>query len=82
MELARPADQITVGEVIRASEGPMQLLDCVTTEDLCVIQGRCKLRNVLDQAERLQTDYLQSIRLCDILPFDPAKRKAKVATTD
>lgn len=67
IELAKPAQQITVGEIIEAFEGNMHLLDCVGKENLCVIQGGCKLRHVLAEAERIQTDYLRTIRLSDVV---------------
>ena len=73
LELARTPEQITIGEVVRASEGPTHLLDCVAIDDVCVIQRSCKLRSVLAHAERVQMDYLASVRLCDVLPFKKKK---------
>lgn len=67
IELGRPADKITVGEIVLAFEGNMHLLDCVATENVCVIQPACKLRHVLAEAERIQAEYLHSVRLCDIV---------------
>ena len=69
LELAKPADQITIGEVVRAIEGNVHLLECIGMEDVCVIQRHCKLRTVLDRAERIQMEYLNSVRLTDVLPF-------------
>lgn len=68
IELGRTAKDITVGEVVAAFEGNLHLLECVGTDDVCVIQSYCKLRNVLTKAEKLQTDYLNSIRLSDVVP--------------
>lgn len=67
IELARSATEITVGEVITRFEGSMHLLDCAAIDDLCVIQPGCRLRQVLIEAERLQTEYLNSIRLSDVI---------------
>ncbi len=67
IELARPAESISVGEVVLAIEGNLHLLDCVATENLCVIQPACKLRRVLTEAERIQSDYLNSVRLSDVV---------------
>lgn len=70
IELGREAAQIRVGEVISAFEGNMHLLECVGTEQpVCVIQDRCRLRKVLDRAERLQLDYLNEVRLTDVIPI-------------
>ncbi len=67
VELARSAEDISVGEVIERFEGSMHLLDCVVINNLCVIQPGCKLRHVLAEAERVQSEYLNSIRLCDVV---------------
>ncbi len=69
LELARSADDITIGEVVQAIEGNVHLLECIGMENVCVIQRHCKLRTVLDQAERIQLEYLNSVRLSDVLPF-------------
>lgn len=74
LELARPADDISIGEVVRAIEGNLHLLECIGMEDVCVIQRHCKLRTVLERAEQIQVEYLNSIKLSDVLPFGPSKR--------
>jgi Rrf2 family transcriptional regulator, nitric oxide-sensitive transcriptional repressor len=68
IELARSPTEITIGEVVSRSEGDVHLLDCLAMEDVCVIQRFCRLKTVLSEAERLQRDYLQSVRLSDVLP--------------
>jgi Rrf2 family nitric oxide-sensitive transcriptional repressor len=67
LELTRSPDDIRIGEVIEAFEGSMHLLDCVTLPGLCVIQPGCRLRGVLAEAERLQREYLNSVRLSDVI---------------
>jgi Rrf2 family nitric oxide-sensitive transcriptional repressor len=68
IELARAPEQIRIGEVIAAFEGPMHLLDCVGQEGICVIESFCKLKGVLAEAERRQVEYLQSVTLSDVVP--------------
>jgi Rrf2 family nitric oxide-sensitive transcriptional repressor len=68
IELSRVAEQISVGEVVMAFEGNLHLLDCVGTEDVCVIQPFCKLRGVLAEAERIQVEYLNGVALSDVVP--------------
>lgn len=86
IELRRRPEDVNVGEVVLAFEGNMHLLECVSTEQVCVIQPGCRLRGVLAEAERLQMDYLRRVRLCDIvepgrplvqltLPSQPNKSK-------
>lgn len=67
IEMVRPADEIRVGEVIQACEGNLHLLECVGTPNVCVIQPSCRLKKVLAEAERMQTEYLNSVRLSDIV---------------
>ncbi|MGQ0636404.1 MAG: RrF2 family transcriptional regulator [Planctomycetaceae bacterium] len=68
IELRRSPEDVRVGDVVLAFEGNMHLLECVGTDSVCVIQDYCKLRNVLAKAERLQLDYLQQVRLSDVVP--------------
>ena len=68
LELARKPEEIRIGEVIRSFEGPLHLLECIGTADVCAIQGFCKLRGVLAEADRLQTEYLDGVTLADVLP--------------
>jgi Rrf2 family nitric oxide-sensitive transcriptional repressor len=68
ISLARDAAKISVGEVVTDFEGNTHLLECVGTEDVCVIQDYCKLRTVLNKAERLQMDYLNGVFLSDVVP--------------
>ena len=68
IELGRAPAEIRIGEIILAFEGNMHLLECVSTENVCVIQNHCKLRTVLAKAEQLQFEYLNDVRLTDVLP--------------
>ena len=68
IELATATDDVTIGEIVEAFEGSLHLLECVGTDDVCVIQSYCKLRNVLARAEQVQVDYLKSVKLSDVLP--------------
>ncbi|HVJ69464.1 MAG TPA: Rrf2 family transcriptional regulator [Caulifigura sp.] len=67
LELVRSPEEIRIGEVIEAFEGSMHLLDCVAVPNLCVIQPGCRLRGVLAEAERIQREYLNSVRLADVI---------------
>ena len=71
IELAKAVEEITIGDVIAAVEGGVHLLDCIGMDNVCVIERACKLKGVLAKAERLQRDYLKSVRLCDVLPYEP-----------
>ncbi|QDT92487.1 RrF2 family transcriptional regulator [Gimesia algae] len=68
IELAIPLEEIRLGEVIERFEGNLHLLECVGTQNVCVIQPFCKLKGVLAEAERIQLDYLNSVTLADVTP--------------
>ncbi|MCC7423463.1 MAG: Rrf2 family transcriptional regulator [Planctomycetaceae bacterium] len=68
IELARSPDEIRIGDVVMAFEGSRHLLECIGTENVCVIQPFCKLKGALAEAERLQRDYLNGITLRDVMP--------------
>src|SRR5262249_11153037 len=56
LELARPADEINVGEVVRRTEGADIPAECFDSEhNKCVLTGRCRLERTL--AEALQAFY-------------------------
>lgn len=51
MRLARSADKIVIGEVVRRTEPDFDLLECLNPEtDQCVITNVCKLKSVLGEA--------------------------------
>lgn len=85
LELARQPEDIKIGDVIQVMEGRLALLECVTSsETLCRIQGPCKLRHVMYEAERLQMEYLNSVTLAQITaPLDELiDIRFKKATTE
>lgn len=71
IELKKTPTEIRLGELIVAFEGNMNLLECVSTENICVIQAGCRLKTVLAKAERLQLEYLNTVCLSDLLLTTP-----------
>src|SRR5262249_52280052 len=67
IELARQPDDVCIGQVVLEFEGNLHLLECVGVENVCVIQPGCRLRSVLIEAERRQVEYLNGVRLSDIV---------------
>lgn len=68
IELAKPPEDISVGEVIASMESDMHLLACVGSDESCLIHAFCKLKGALAEAERVQMDYLRSVTLADVIP--------------
>jgi Rrf2 family nitric oxide-sensitive transcriptional repressor len=50
LKLARPAEEIRLGAVIRETEPDFALVECFATGSPCVITGCCRLPRILHQA--------------------------------
>lgn len=66
--LARPADEIKLGAVIRDTEPDFALVECIATGGQCAITGCCRLPRVLNKAlsaflDTLDEHTLESIAL-------------------
>jgi Rrf2 family nitric oxide-sensitive transcriptional repressor len=48
--LARPAEDISLGEVVRATEPAFAIVECFSTNNQCVFSDYCRLPRVFDQA--------------------------------
>ena len=67
MRLARPADQITVGEIIRWTEAPLALVECFDPEtNTCPLLGVCHLSRGLQRALRAFLSVLDDMTIADI----------------
>lgn len=73
-ELAKPADQIRLGDVVQSLEGELALLDCLQTDGTCTIERACRLRGVLARAQDQLVDFLNRYSLKEIAgPATPAR---------
>jgi len=74
LQLARPAEQLTLKDVVQAFEGPVLLSECMLGEEACPFEGACPVRTrwgrlqkaILDELERttfaalaLETENMQ-----------------------
>lgn len=65
--LARPADSIIVGDVVRLTEGPLDIVECFNPEkNTCPLIGVCKLSRALQQATKAFMTVLDDLTLADI----------------
>src|SRR4029079_19370701 len=64
--LARPAETIRLGEVIRSTEPDFALVECFATGNRCVITGCCRLPGVLSEALAAFLETLDRHTLADI----------------
>ncbi|MDB5397667.1 MAG: BadM/Rrf2 family transcriptional regulator [Rhodospirillales bacterium] len=70
-ELARPAAEITVAEIIVALDGPIALAACVEgSSDHCGVEQLCSMRGNWNRVNRAIRDALEDITLADMaVPF-------------
>lgn len=66
-QLAKTPEEITVGDIIDATEGPLSISECLNDEGCCHRSGQCKTRRVWEYLSNSINDLLQSISLRDML---------------
>lgn len=65
--LARPAEEIVIGDVVRLTEGPLDLVECFNPKsNTCPLIGICKLSKALQQATKAFMAVLDDLTLADI----------------
>ncbi|NTW87079.1 MAG: Rrf2 family transcriptional regulator [Holophagaceae bacterium] len=62
VSLARPAGDISLGEVVEATEGRMALNHCVSDRRVCPLAASCPVQSVWVEATQVLSDYLASVR--------------------
>ncbi len=65
--LAKKPEEITVGEVITATEGPVRFCDCDTDTASCCRKDSCDTRHVWSLLSGRMNDLLDSITLAGVL---------------
>ena len=59
MQLARPAAEINVGDVVRKTEPNFDIAECFSKkDDSCVISPICSLKTILDEARK---NFIQTL---------------------
>jgi Rrf2 family nitric oxide-sensitive transcriptional repressor len=76
LTLAKRPDRIRLSDVLRATEPDFSLVECMTSNNRCVISPRCRLRGVLNEALTAFLDTLAGYTLADLIlsPKDPSVR--------
>ena len=64
--LTRPPSEITVGQVVRALEGPLSVVSCMTEHDDCPQFARCNLRGPVQKIQASITYVLDSMTLAEL----------------
>lgn len=65
--LARPAEEIVIGDVVRLTEGPLDLVECFNpAKNTCPLIGICKLSRALQDATHAFMAVLDDLTLAEI----------------
>lgn len=65
--LARPAEEIVVGDVIRITEGPLDVVECFNpAKNTCPLMGICVLSRKLKEATAAFMAVLDELTIADI----------------
>jgi Rrf2 family nitric oxide-sensitive transcriptional repressor len=72
MRLARPADEIVVGDVVRRFENLDGFVGCFESGMGCAVNGLCALKPALNGALAAFLHHLDGYRLSDLVPDRPA----------
>ena len=70
LRLARPAAQIGLGAVVRATEPELALVECQAGID-CAIEGCCRLHGIMDEAVGAVLGVLDRYTVADVA--DPSR---------
>jgi Rrf2 family protein len=65
--LARPANEISAFEVIRAIDGPLFITSCITIHGACDLAGHCTIKEPLRKVNDSIKDLLSNIHISDLV---------------
>jgi Rrf2 family protein len=74
-KLARPADQITVSDVVNSLDRSLAPLDCVEEPEQCRLSGTCSQRELWADVEKMLMAHLARVRVSDL-----AEKQAAMAS--
>jgi len=79
--LARPAQQISLADIVEAIEGPLGMTECTLSEGQCEREAQCGVRGSWQRINHVLDNALRTMSLADMLrPPPPAV--ASVALTE
>ena len=68
--LARPPEEITVGQIVKMLENGIDLSGCIENPGECERSGRCLTRGIWEDASKAMYDKLNSITLSNMLDME------------
>ncbi|SFU42055.1 transcriptional regulator, BadM/Rrf2 family [Nitrosomonas eutropha] len=67
IRLARAPEMINIGEVMRHTEASMDLVECFSDQNACIICDSCVLRSIIAEALAAFMTVLDSYTLADLM---------------
>jgi Rrf2 family protein len=67
VSLARPAESITLLEVIEAIDGPMTLNRCTRDPNVCEFSDECPLYDIFNESQQMLVQRLGSVTFADVI---------------
>ena len=71
--LAKHPGDISMGEVVRALEGGIDLTVCIENPDECTRSSRCAARGLWEETTKVMYEKLDSVTLLELIEGDSAK---------
>jgi len=78
-KLARPPGEVRLGDVVRALEGSLHLVECTDSSGYCPRQDMCVTREVWREMAAAITNILNNTTVADLIRRYENKRQAAVA---
>jgi Rrf2 family nitric oxide-sensitive transcriptional repressor len=76
VRLALPPAQLTVEQVLRATEDNFDLVECLGGANTCVIAGACRLAAALEDAREAFFASLRQVSMADLVRNGPALERS------
>jgi len=73
--LARPPEDITIGEIVSLLEGSPELLECLANPGICDRSDECLTRPVWKEAMTAMQEKLDGVTLADLLAGERSEGK-------
>ncbi|MBQ8425904.1 MAG: Rrf2 family transcriptional regulator [Clostridia bacterium] len=66
-KLSRPANEITIGEIMKAAEGNFETVSCINSNEKCDKADMCLTVNVWAKLDKIVNDFFNSTTLDDVI---------------
>jgi Rrf2 family protein len=76
--LARPASEITIGQIFEAAIGPINIVDCVQQPQSCLASQVCECRWMYELINARINDVLDEFSLADLAERNDVESESKI----